>query len=297
VDRVTGEVRMTADAPAAGADPLVLEAGGSRLEVDSAAGGRMASLIVDGSELLARTGSGPIYWGCYPMVPYPGRVRDGTFEFQGRRVELPHNLPPHAIHGTVFDRPWTVVDDRTLSIELGPAWPFAGRVTQRFELAANELRASLTLEADEPMPGAVGWHPWFPRRLTGSAAIPAVPSPPAELGFDAAWMLVRDAAGIPTGQLIEPTAPPWDDCFTGLRSTPRLTWPGVLSLELSSSCDYWVVYDEPADTICVEPQSSPPDFVNIDPVVVTPGDPLTATMTWRWRTEGELVGGEQAGQP
>jgi aldose 1-epimerase len=274
---------MNTGTPGDAADPLVLERGDARLEVDSASGGRMASLIVDGSDLLARTGSGALYWGCYPMVPFPGRIRDGTFEFDGRRIELPRNLPPHAIHGTVMDRPWTVVDDQTLSIDLGPTWPFAGRVTQRFALGDDELRVSLTLEADEPMPGAVGWHPWFPRRLTGSASWPAAPSPPAELHFDAARMFVRDASGIPTGELVEPTARPWDDCFTGLRSAPTLTWRDVLSLEMTSSCDYWVVYDEPADTICVEPQSSPPDFVHLDPVVVTPGQPLTATMTWRWR--------------
>jgi aldose 1-epimerase len=269
------------------ADQLVLERGDVRLEVDSAAGGRIASLIVDGSDLLARTGSGSLYWGCYPMVPFPGRIRDATFEFGGRRIELPRNLPPHAIHGTVMDRAWRVVDDQTISIDLGPNWPFAGRVTQRFALGDVELRASLTLEADEPMPGAVGWHPWFPRRLTGTASRPTAPSSPAELHFDAARMFVRDAAGIPTGELVEPTARPWDDCFTGLRSAPTLTWTGVLSLEMTSSCDYWVVYDEPADTICVEPQSSPPDFVHLDPVVVTPGQPLTATMTWRWRREGD----------
>jgi aldose 1-epimerase len=220
------------------------------------------------------------------LAPFAGRIRDGAFEFRGRRVELPRTLPPHAIHGTVLDRPWTVVDDRTVSIDLGPAWPFAGRVTQVFDLDADELRASLTLEADEPMPGAVGWHPWFPRRLTGSAARPAPASLPAVLGFDAARMFVRDAAGIPTGQLADPTPRPWDDCFTGLRSAPTLTWPGVLSLEISSSCDYWVVYDEPPDTICIEPQSSPPDFVHIDPVTVLPGQPLTATMRWRWRSLG-----------
>jgi aldose 1-epimerase len=272
---------------------LVLESGGARLEISPAAGGRMGSFVVDGHELLARAGSGPFDGGSFPMVPYPGRIRDGTFEFDGRRVDLPRNLPPHAIHGTVFDRAWAIVDERTLSIDLGPVWPFAGRVTQQFDLEDEELRTSLTLEADQPMPGAVGWHPWFPRRLTGSATKPAAASPPAILRFDAARMFVRDAAGIPTGELIEPTARPWDDCFTGLRSPPILTWPGVLSLELTSSCDYWVVYDEPADTICVEPQSSPPDFVHIDPVVVTPDQPLTATMTWRWRP-AEPVDDEQS---
>lgn len=264
-------------------DLLVLESGDARLEISPAAGGRLASFVVGGSELLARTGSGPFYWGCFPMVPYAGRIRDGTFDFEGRRVNLPRTMPPHAIHGTVLDRPWTVVDGGTLAIDLGPDWPFAGLVTQRFDLEDDELRVSLTLEADEPMPGAVGWHPWFPRRLSGSRARPAAASAPAVLGFDAARMFVRDAEGIPTGEFVEPTARPWDDCFSGLRSPPTLSWPGVLSLELTSSCDYWVVYDEPADTICVEPQSAPPDFVHLDPVVVMPGRPLTETMTWRWQ--------------
>jgi aldose 1-epimerase len=274
---------MRADAAPGDDGLLVLESGDARLEISPEAGGRMSSFVVGGSELLARTGTGPIYWGCFPSVPYPGRIRDGTFEFGGRRVSLPRNLPPHAGHGTVLDRPWTVIDERTVSIDLGPVWPFGGRVIQTFDLGDDTLRVSLTLEADEPQPGAVGWHPWFPRRLAGSASRPAAASEPAVLGFDAARMFVRDGSGIPTGELVEPTARPWDDCFTELRSAPTLTWPDVLALELTSSCDYWVVYDEPPDTICVEPQSSPPDYVHLDPVVVTPGRPLSATMTWRWR--------------
>lgn len=265
---------------------LVLERDGVRLEIRPAAGGRMSSLVVHGSELLARTGADPVAWGCFPSVPYPGRIRDGTFEFDGRRIDLPRNLPPHAGHGTVLDRPWNVIDDRTLSIDLGPDWPFTGRVTQRIDLMSEALHLSLELEADEPMPAAVGWHPWFRRQLTGTATRPVAPSGPAALGFEAARMFVRDADGIPTGALVDPTPRPWDDCFIGLRCAPTLTWPGVLSLELTSTCDYWVVYDEPAETICIEPQSAPPDFVHRDPPVVVPGRPLTATMTWRWRLAG-----------
>lgn len=263
---------------------LVLESTGARLEINPASGGRISSLEINGSEVLGKTGRGPMSWGSFPMVPYAGRVRDGTFTFRGRRVELPRTLPPHAGHGTVLDRPWTVLDHRSMSVDLGPSWPFRGRVVQQFDLDPTELRLTLTIEADEPMPGAVGWHPWFRRRLSGTAVQPAAPSRAAEMRFDPGWMLRRDAAGIPTGELVEPTPGPWDDCFTGVRSTPTLTWPGVLSLELTSSCDYWVVYDEPADTICIEPQSSPPNFVNADgPPIVEPGRPLTATMTWRWR--------------
>ena len=269
---------------AIGHDLLVRERGDVRLEIDPVAGGRLASLVVDGFELVARTGGDPVAWGCFPSVPYPGRIRDGTFTFAGRRVELPRNLFPHAGHGTVLNRAWTVVDDRTLSIDLGPAWPFAARVTQTIDLEADALHLGLTLDADEPMPGAVGWHPWFPRRLAQARGAAAA-TEPAILGFDAARMFIRDADGIPTGETRAPTQRPWDDCFTGLRSPPSLTWPGALRVELTSSCDFWVVYDEPPDTICLEPQSSPPDFVHLDPVVVEPGRPLTAWMTWRWSAD------------
>ena len=46
----------------------------------------MSSFVVDGSELLARTGTGAIYWGSFPSVPYPGRIRDGTFDFGARNA-------------------------------------------------------------------------------------------------------------------------------------------------------------------------------------------------------------------
>ncbi|MGK2852223.1 MAG: hypothetical protein ACSLFN_15130, partial [Candidatus Limnocylindrales bacterium] len=83
-------------------------------------------------------------------------------------------------------------------------------------------------------------------------------------------------------------------CFTGIRSTPRVTWPGVLELELTSTADHWVVYDEPVEGICVEPQTAPPDFVNLaaaagkDPPILAPGRPATVGMAWRWR---DLSGG------
>ena len=216
------------------------------------------------------------------MVPFAGRIRRGRFRFADREVQLGLNHPPDAIHGTVHERRWQVDDPTTLSIDLGPAWPFAGRVVQRFALDDDRLEVSLTLEADEPMPAALGWHPWFRRRLAGAAGHPAEPSAPVDLHLDAAWMYLRDADGLPTGELVEPPSGPWDDCFTGLRSAPRLTWPGVLGLEISSSCDHWVVYDEPLDAVCVEPQTAPPDFVNLEPSTSVPGEPLVATMTWRW---------------
>jgi galactose mutarotase-like enzyme len=255
--------------------PLVLEAGSARLVVSPADGGRVASLRLDGRELIARVDEGPIWWGSYPMAPFAGRIRRGEFTFRGRRYRLPLNMAPHAIHGVVFDRPWEVTGPDSIEVRLGEPWPFAGTVAQRFELEPDRLRVSLELAADEPMPAWMGWHPWFRRRLDDG--------PEVELAFEPGSMFERDAEGIPSGRLVRPTAGPWDDCFRELASDPRLSWPGGPELTISSSCDDWVVFNQRDDALCVEPQSAPPDAVNLEPTVVEPGEPLVVTMEWRWR--------------
>ena len=93
--------------------------------MDLVAGGRVASLVVDGRELLRTSRDGPRDWGSYPMAPYAGRVRDAEFTFGGEVRRLPATMPPHAIHGTVLDRRWHAIDDSTIAIDLGPDWPFA----------------------------------------------------------------------------------------------------------------------------------------------------------------------------
>lgn len=273
---------------------VALSAGGVRLVVLPADGGRMGSLCVDGHELLVTDpGQGPIRWGVYPMAPWAGRVRHGRFTFAGREHALPLAMPPHAIHGVVFDRPWTVLEvtpsSATLGIELDERWPFRGRVEQRIEIDVDGLRAAMTLEARDTMPAIVGWHPWFRRVLVEG-------DPPAGLMFDADEMLVRDEEGIPTGVRVAPSPGPWDDAFTGVHQPATLDWPGRLRLELRSSCDWWVVYSEPEHALCVEPQSGPPDALNGAAPVIEAGDTLRHTMRWRWvRLEGAQAGGTTSG--
>ena len=278
-DDRAGDVGDGTDRP----DTLRLSAPGVDVVVDLVAGGRLASFAIGGYELVRTTGDGPMWWGCYPMAPYAGRVRDATFTFAGRQRRLPARVPPHALHGTVLDRRWRRLDDRTIETELGPDWPFAGSVISRFDLAADQLTWRLELHADEPMPASIGWHPWFVRR---PAAFDA--GRQLELELDAGAMYVRDAAGIATRALVSPPPPgPWDDCFTDLRRAPILRWPGFLELTIESDCPDWVVFTEPEDALCVEPQTAPPDALNTAPTIVEPGRPLVAEMTWRWRSLAE----------
>ena len=270
---------------------ILLLAGDASLTIDPDAGARFASLVIGGHELLLTEGQGPISWGCYPMAPFAGRIRDGRFEFHGRSYQLETNLPPNAIHGTVFERAWTVVeagpDHASLEIDLGPGWPFTGRVRQSIELSPTDLQATLVLEADEPMPAWLGWHPWFRRDLGVGGSV--------ELEFTAAGMYERGPDGLPTGRRIEPTIGPWDDAFMDLEAAPRLTWPGALALEIQSAAPVWVVYDERPQAVCVEPQSAPPDTIRLaeiageDPPIAEPGAPISVEMTWRWERDSPPV--------
>ncbi len=254
---------------------------GACATVDRSAGGRIASLVVHGHELLVTEGNGPYAWGAFPMVPYAGRIRRGELRFRGRTHRLPITMAPHAIHGTLAEVAWEVGsrsdDSLELSASLGPPWPFRGRVTQRFRLEPAALGVELRLDAEEPMPASMGWHPWFARRVAGASG-------ELELFVEPGTLLPRDAEGIPTGRRDRPGPRPWDDTFTDLPAPPRLRWPGLLQLRVESDCRWWVIYDEQPHGLCVEPQTAPPDAPNWmpDEVAVEPGRPLTATMTLRW---------------
>lgn len=268
---------------------LELANGDNRVRIDLDRGGRLASLEVEGLELLVGAEAGDsdprssFLWGCYPMAPYAGRVRNGRFEWNGVQHQLELGMPPHAIHGSVLDRSWEVSTssgtEAVLETSLGEGWPFNGRALQRIVLEPGGLRLNLEVHSDsEAFPASLGWHPWFRRQLARGAG--------AELKFAAASMYTRDAEHIPDGSLALPSQGPWDDCFTDLESNPRIRWPAALELELSSTARHWVVYDEPEHAICVEPQTGPPNAFNLGTelfTVVSPTAPLEADFNLLWR--------------
>ena len=243
--------------------------------VDPLHGGRVAQLRVGGRDLLVEPDrSRPLddqamAWGSFPMAPWAGRVRHGRFELDGTTHRLDVNLPPHAIHGTVFTRPWDVVliDDHEIELTTELAWELGGSAHQRVEIDHESVRCTLTVTAgDLRMPAELGWHPWFVK--------------PASLDLAPDAMYARDGEGIPTGELVPPPPGPWDDCFVGT-DTVVLRYDD-LDVTLTSDCDHWVVYDEPLHATCVEPQSGPPDAFNLRPRVLGPAERLTRWYRWAW---------------
>ena len=262
---------------------ITLSSPTATITLDPEVGGRIASIVVDGLELLVTAADRSMEWGCYVMAPFAGRIRNGRFRFNGVEHQLPRNHGAHAIHGTVYDRPWKVEgteqDRALLSCDLGPDWPFSGRVAHEVVLEDSGLSLRLEIATDdESFPAACGWHPWWRRRLSRGG--------PLEVDVDAASMWVRGPDGVPTGDLVSPPPPgPWDDCMTDLQSAPVLRWPGALELTVETTCDDLVVFDLPTHAVCVEPQTGPPDALRLTPVLVEPGWPLVAEVTFRWRLD------------
>jgi aldose 1-epimerase len=270
---------------------LYLQAGEARVQIDEHVGGRIAALQIGELEVLLPRKENPLSWGCYPMAPWASRVRNGRFDHAGNTVQLPLRMPPHAIHGTVFDTSWRVIDSQgtsetqgrscVLETELGEAWPWQGTARQSFTLSATGLQARLEVHSErDAFPASLGWHPWFRRHLQRGG--------PVELDFSASSIYLTDEAGIPTGETGPPGSGPFDDTFTGLNRDPVLRWPGALELTLSSNLDHWIVYSLPEDAVCVEAISAPPNVFNLAPTIrsqiVEPEHPLVGEFNWAWQT-------------
>jgi galactose mutarotase-like enzyme len=263
---------------------LIADGGAVRLDVDDHAGGRIERLVVEGLDLLVPPEVNDHNYGAFAMAPWAGRLRHGRFAFNDHEHQLPLNKPPHAIHGTVRDLPWTVdhesPDAAEWSTALSDPWPFSGRVVQRATLALDSLALEMEVHAvGQPMPASCGWHPWWSRQLSRGDGV--------ELELHAGQMYRRDDEDIPTGELVGVQPPPWDDCFTDLHAPAAvLHWPDAARLAIETDCPCVVVFTDPDHAVCVEPQSGPPDELNLEPRVVVPGEPLVVHTTWSWTVSG-----------
>lgn len=114
------------------------------------------------------------------LFPFPNRIRDGRFTWDGKKYELPRNDPSgkNAIHGFACRRPWRVVDhgadgdsawvtgefhalqDSPDSLAL---WPSDHRIRVTYRLSGNGLRIESIVDNPDrvPLPFGLGYHPYF----------------------------------------------------------------------------------------------------------------------------------------
>ncbi len=256
------------------------------------------------------------------LFPFPNRIRDGRFTFQGKKYQVPINDGPkvNAIHGFVYNRAWDVVDGgddetsawvtgrfrgSTHAADVKKCWPADYELFVTYVLRATSLRVEAIVRnpGKKPLPFGLGYHPYFrvPIVSDTSATDCLVQAHAQQI-----WEL-KDS--LPTGKLLTPTPdldlsePQWfeelklDDVFTGLngptdsddlRLLAKIRQPSVRTeLRVSASQDFreLVVYTPPhREAICLEPYTCTPDAVKLEAQGIDSG--------WKVLAPGEVWRGD-----
>jgi aldose 1-epimerase len=135
------------------------------------------------------------------LIPWPNRLADGHYAFDGEEFALPLTEPAtgNAIHGLLRWRNWSAAGHEahavTLTIRLHPmpGWPFTLDARVAYTLGPDGLAVETSaLNAGErACPFAAGQHPY----LSAAGAVDD-----AVLEFSAAERIVTDERGLPIGR-------------------------------------------------------------------------------------------------
>jgi len=138
-----------------------------------ALGGGLRSYEAGGRELLNgfRPGERPASGRGQVLVPWPNRIEDGSYEFEGKRMQLPLSEPENgnAIHGLVRGATWNLVDhepDRVVldyTLEPQPGYPFTLGLSIEYALSADGLTVTTTAWnlSSGNCPYGAGQHPYL----------------------------------------------------------------------------------------------------------------------------------------
>lgn len=273
-------------------------------------GGGLRSYEVDGEPVLdgytaqerCSGGRGQV------LMPWPNRLQDGRYEFDGETQQLPINEleTQTAIHGLVRWASWQVQEHSesaltlTLALFPQPGWPGALDLRIRYELSDEGLTVSAVAgnAGLAACPFGAGFHPYL---ALGVHAVDEL-----ELQVPARSYLQADERGLPVAlrevagtefDFRRPRrigAARLDTCFTQLErdgngvARVRLTAPsGPASLWVDRAFGYLMVFTGdtlPADRrrrgLAVEPMSCPPNALRTGEAArrLEPGERFTG----RW---------------
>lgn len=248
----------------------------------------------------------PLAMGCFPLLPFCNRIRDGLANFEGRAIRFQPNHPKgesrHPLHGIGWQRPWRVLASGATAASLGldftasAEWPWCFSARQDIVLEPGRLGLRLTLTNTDTvaMPAGIGQHPYFPHtagtRLTSVTQGMWRTDPevmPTEFMPGSGGVTGRLAHGLCLAEL------ELDTNFTGWQRSALIEWPADhqgparrLTMTAESPLDYFVVYSpRDADYFCAEPVSQCTDWLNLMPshpasalggARIAPGESLSA---------------------
>lgn len=171
---------------------VVVEVGGG-LRCYSA-GGRE---LLDGysADEMSSSGRGQV------LLPWPNRLQDGNYEFDGRRYQLPWNEPErrNAIHGLVRWATWTAAEQEPHRAVMKhvlhpqPGYPFTLGISIEYALSESglQVRTTATNLGAVPCPFGSGAHPYL---TLGTASIDHL-----TLRVPGRTILRSDERGLPIG--------------------------------------------------------------------------------------------------
>ena len=227
-------------------------------------GGSLLALRWRGRDALRSNESAllPTDAGCFPMLPFCGRVRGGEIETQGGVVRLPRNddAGPNALHGFGWSQPWRIVAQDVASCTLEHRdgsgswpWPYAARLRYAADRDMFRMELEIINCGDHPMPAGLGFHPYFPRdshsRICASAAAMDI------MGADK--FPCRRVTSHPVLTRLREGGAPGDDIDTGFYNwTGSAQLVAALPVLLTSDLDRFVIFAPAgASFFCFEPVS------------------------------------------
>ena len=187
----------------ASGEQVELASGRLRLTIVTVGGG-LRELTCDGWAVLDGYGPDEVALGAYgqALIPWPNRLADGVYEFEGNRYQLPLTEPDkhNAIHGFARWLQWQVEKREpsraVLTLLLYPraGYPFALHIAIEYTLSSSGVTVRTTARnvGRSALPYANGFHPYI------SVGTPAVDR--CQLRIAAASWLPIDDQGIPTGR-------------------------------------------------------------------------------------------------
>jgi len=147
-----------------------------------------------------------------PLLPWPNRLGDGCFRFDGETHQLPINqIAEHtAIHGLTRWIPWCAIEHTTSRVVLAttiypqPGYPFTLALRVSYELSAEGLTVETTAQNDgeRALPYGAGHHPYL--------AVSGPSLDRATVAIPATHRLPTDSRGLPTGNPEAVEGTPYD---------------------------------------------------------------------------------------
>lgn len=296
--------------PDAGPLDVVVSDGDARLAVDLRGGG-LRALTVGGWDVLDGYPAGTVPHGRRGgvLLPWPNRLRDGRWRWEGADLQLEVTSPetPNAIHGLIGAQPFSVLDTADGGVTVGtvveprPGYPFRLAAAIDYRLADGGLTTTVRVRNDgeAAAPFGVGMHPYLSVGAERDGDVGK-----AELTLPARTVLELEA-GLPTGRshpfdgAVGPIGDrAFDDAFTDLArdddgsARVRLRGPaGELELALDDTWRWLQVYTgdtlppgEYRRSIAVEPMTCPPNALadGTDLVVLAPGESWSGGWRLAW---------------